>query len=143
MKMNWGTGIVLTIVGFVALILVMVVISVRMEGIELVTENYYEEEIKYQDRIDQIDQASELGRDVIAYNSQQKLIELDLPNGSTGSLQFFRPSDSSLDQSIPVKVVKDDVTIVPVDRLKPGYWKIKLEWSENGVRHYQEKKITI
>lgn len=143
MKMNWGTGIVLTIIGFVTLIMVMVVISVRMEGIELVTENYYEEEIKYQDRIDQIDQASELGRDVIAYNSQQKLIELDLPNGTTGSLQLFRPSDSSLDQSIPLNVIKNQVTLVPVDQLKPGYWKVKLEWSENGVTHYQEKKITI
>ncbi len=40
--MDWGKGIVLTIIGFVALIMTMVVISVRMDGIELVTENYYE-----------------------------------------------------------------------------------------------------
>jgi hypothetical protein len=45
--MDWGKGIVLKIVAFVVLIMTLVVISVRMDGIELVTENYYEEEIKY------------------------------------------------------------------------------------------------
>ncbi|PZX51486.1 FixH family protein [Algoriphagus chordae] len=141
--MNWGTGIVLTIIGFVALIMTMVVISVRMDGIELVTENYYEEEIKYQDRIDDSNSAMQLDREVISYNSQSKVIELDLPNGTIGSLQLFRPSDSSLDQKIKVEVTHTGKTEVSLDQLKTGYWKVQLNWSENGVDRYQEKKITI
>lgn len=141
--MDWGKGILLTIIGFVALIMTMVVISVRMDGIELVTENYYEEEIKYQDRIDESNSAMGLDREVISYDAQTQIIALDLPNGTLGSLQLFRPSDSSLDQKIAVKVTHSGKTEVPLKELKSGYWKVQLNWSENGVDHYQEKKITI
>ncbi|REG81663.1 FixH family protein [Algoriphagus antarcticus] len=141
--MDWGKGITLTIIGFVVLIMTMVVISVRMDGIELVTENYYEEEIKYQDRIDESNSAMKLDREVISYDAQSKVIELDLPNGTVGTLQLFRPSDSSLDQTIKVEVTHSGKTAVPVKQLKSGYWKVQLNWSENGVDHYQEKKITI
>ncbi|SFU16697.1 hypothetical protein SAMN04489724_4593 [Algoriphagus locisalis] len=141
--MDWGKGIVLTIIGFVVLIMTMVVISVKMDGIELVTENYYEEEIKYQDRIDESKSADELGRQVISFDKQSKIIELDLPNGSKGSLQLFRPSDSTLDQEIKVDVTHTGITQIPLKELKSGYWKIKLNWTENGVEHYQEEKITL
>ncbi|WP_339866240.1 FixH family protein [uncultured Algoriphagus sp.] len=141
--MNWGTGIVLTIIAFVVLIMTMVVISVRMDGIELVTENYYEEEIKYQDRIDESNSALGLDREVISYDAQSKVLALDLPNGTTGTLQLFRPSDSSLDQEIVVNVTHSGITEVTLENLKTGYWKVQLNWSENGVDHYQEKKITI
>lgn len=141
--MDWGKGIVLTIIGFVVLIMTMVVISVRMDGIELVTENYYEEEIKYQDRIDESNSASDLDREVISYDTQSKTIELDLPNGTKGSLQLFRPSDSSLDQKINVEVTHSGITQIPLKELKAGYWKVQLNWSENGIDYYQEKKITI
>jgi hypothetical protein len=141
--MDWGKGIVLTIIAFVTLIMTMVIISVRMDGIELVTENYYEEEINYQSRIDQSNSASDLNREVIAYNSQSKNIELTLPNGTKGSLELFRPSDSSLDQVIDLKISHEGKTNVSLDQLKPGYWKIKLKWSEGGKKYYQEEKITI
>lgn len=141
--MDWGKGIILTIIGFVALIMTMVVISVRMDGIELVTENYYEEEIKYQDRIDESKSADDLDREVISFDAQSKVIELDLPNGTKGSLQLFRPSDSSLDQEIQLDVTHSGITQIPLKELKSGYWKIQLNWTENGVDHYQEKKITI
>lgn len=141
--MDWGKGIILTIIGFVALIMTMVVISVRMDGIELVTENYYEEEIKYQDRIDESKSANDLDREVISFDAQSKVIELDLPNGTKGSLQLFRPSDSSLDQEIQLDVTHSGITQIPLKELKSGYWKVQLNWTENGVDHYQEKKITI
>lgn len=141
--MDWGKGIVLTIVAFVVLIMTLVVISVRMDGIELVTENYYEEEIKYQDRIDQTNSAQLLDRTVISYDEQQKEVWLDLPTGSTGTLQLFRPSDSSLDQKITVTVSEKGKTSVPVAQLKSGYWKIQLKWSEADKNYYEEKKITI
>lgn len=141
--MDWGKGILLTIIGFVVLIMTMVMISVRMDGIELVTENYYEEEIRYQDRIDESNSASALDREVISYDTQSKIIELDLPNGTKGSLQLFRPSDSSLDQKIIVEVTHSGITQIPLKELKAGFWKVQLNWSENGIDHYQEKKITI
>jgi hypothetical protein len=141
--MDWGKGILLSIIGFVVLIMTMVVISVRMDGIELVTENYYEAEINYQDRIDEESSAMRLDRNVITYRTTAKNLELDLPAGTSGKIQLFRPSDSSLDREILLDVIESGNTIVSLNDLKPGYWKIQLSWTEKGKNYYEEKKITI
>lgn len=141
--MDWGKGILLTIIGFVALIITMVVISVRMDGIELVTENYYEEEIKFQDQIDKENSALKLDREVISYDATSKTVLLDLPSGATGKLQLFRPSDSNLDQVVSFSAAEEGQTVIPVENLKAGYWKFQLNWTEGGKDYYEEKKIDL
>jgi hypothetical protein len=141
--MDWGKGILLTIIGFVAVIITMVVISVRMDGIELVTENYYEQEIKYQDQIDKENLTLELGETVMRYDYDAQSVVLDLPRGSKGQLQLFRPSDSSLDQIFTFEAKADQATVIPVQNLKSGYWKFQLSWSVGGKEYYEEKKIDL
>lgn len=141
--MDWGKGILLTIIGFVALIITMVVISVRMDGIELVTENYYEEEIKFQDQIDKENSALNLDREVISYDAASKTILLDLPNGATGKLQLFRPSDSTLDEVLSFTATEEGKTAIPVYKLKSGYWKFQLNWTDGEKDYYEEKKIDL
>jgi hypothetical protein len=141
--MDWGKGILLTIIGFVALIMTLVVISVRMDGIELVTENYYQAEINYQDRIDQESSALRLDRKVITYHSIDKNLVLDLPSGTNRKLQLFRPSDATLDREIAVTALDSNLTSVSLKDLKLGYWKVQLSWIEAGKNYYEEKKITL
>ena len=50
--MNWGNGILLLLLVFIGLMVTLVTICVRQDDIHLVTENYYAEEIKYQEHID-------------------------------------------------------------------------------------------
>jgi hypothetical protein len=141
--MDWGKGILLTIIGFVAVIITMVVISVRMDGIELVTENYYEQEIKYQDQIDKENLTLGLGEVVMHYDYDIQSVVLDLPEGSKGQLHLFRPSDSSLDQVYKFETKADHATVIPVQNLKSGYWKFQLNWTVGGKEYYEEKKIDL
>lgn len=141
--MNWGKGILFSIFGFIAIIMTMVVISVRMEGIELVTEGYYEKEIAYQEQIDKEQITLDKNRDVIRLNNQNQLLILDLPSGATGMLHLFRPSDASLDQKVVIDGKNQGAIEIPVGNLKSGYWKAQLNWTENGVEFYQEKKIDL
>ncbi|MBN3583354.1 FixH family protein [Algoriphagus aestuarii] len=141
--MNWGKGILFSIIGFVAILMTMVVISVRMEGIELVTEGYYEKEIAYQEQINKEQVTLDQNRDVISMNNQDQTLLLDLPNGATGILHLFRPSDASLDQKVVIDGENQGAIEIPVGNLKAGYWKAQLYWSENGVEFYQEKKIDL
>ena len=141
--MNWGTGILLSIIGFIVIIMTMVVISVRMDGIELVTEGYYEKEIAYQDQIDKEQVTMDQNRDVISFNSQKQLLILDLPAGVKGTLHLFRPSDAELDQKLSLEGKNIGAIEIPVDKLKEGYWKAQLNWTENGVEFYQEKKLNF
>ncbi|WP_297337185.1 FixH family protein [Algoriphagus sp.] len=141
--MNWGKGIVLTIIGFIAIVMTMVVISVRMDGIELVTDNYYEQEIKYQDRIDEERLTLALERTVLVFDPDTKSVILDLPVGSKGKLNLFRPSERALDQEMTVEIEERGKKQVSIRHLKPGYWRIQLSWTEHGKNYYQEKKITL
>lgn len=141
--MNWGKGILLTIIAFVGFILTLVVISVRQDDIHLVTENYYEKEIKYQDQIEREKSAAGLDREVLVFDSKSKSMLLDLPVGAKGSLQLFRPSDARLDQELSLDITEEGKTTVPLDKLKSGYWKVQLTWTENGVEFYKEEKISL
>lgn len=141
--MDWGKGILLTIIAFVGFIMTLVVISVRQDDIHLVTENYYEKEIKYQDQIEREKSAAGLDREVLAYDALTKTMVLDLPVGVKGNLQLFRPSDARLDQQLPIDILEEGKTSVPLEKLKSGYWRVQLTWTENGVDFYQEKKISI
>jgi hypothetical protein len=121
----------------------MVIISVRMDGIELVRDNYYEAEIKYQEQIDRESSTLLLDREVLAFDSQSKAVILDLPKGAKGNLNLYRPSDVSLDQSVPVEIIESGKKQISIASLKPGYWRVQLTWTENGTEFYQEKKITL
>lgn len=141
--MNWGKGIVITFIAFIAIMVTMVIISVRMEGIELVTENYYEEEIKYQEQIDKEASTLSLDREALKFDGSTKALILDLPIGAKGTLNLFRPSDIELDQELPVEILEAGEKSVYIGDLKAGYWKVQLSWEENGESYYQEKKINL
>ena len=57
--MNWGTRIIIMYVGFVALIITLVVVSMRQQ-VDLVTPDYYAKELKYQTNIDKTKNYNEL-----------------------------------------------------------------------------------
>ena len=61
MKFNWGTGIVLAFVAFITFILYFVVLSFRdpASNHDLVTDDYYQKELKYQDDLDAAKRAVE------------------------------------------------------------------------------------
>lgn len=141
--MDWGKGIIITLIAFGILMIGMVTFCIKQDDIHLVTQNYYEEEIKYQDQIEKMINASEIGYNVLVYDSQLKKVDLKLPKGAKGTLHLFRPSDARLDQKIAFDITETNASSINVKDLMPGYWRIKLSWSENGKEFYEEKKINI
>jgi hypothetical protein len=141
--MDWGKGILVVILLFVGFILTLVTISVRQDDIHLVTENYYEKEIKYQDQIEREKSAAGLDREVLVYDDLSKSMILDLPVGAKGNLHLFRPSDARLDQGLVLDVKEVGKTTIPLQDLKSGYWRVQLTWTENGIEFYEEKKINL
>lgn len=141
--MDWGKGIVLTFVVFAGIIISMVTICMKQDDLHLVTQNYYEEEIRYQEHIDKVDNATALGLDAFTYDGRAKGVDLHLPVGSKGELHLFRPSDARLDQKLALDIVDEHALFVDLKDLKPGYWRIKLTWSADGKSYFQEEKVTL
>ena len=86
MKLNWGTGIVIAMISFMIFILTFVYRSVVMDEYqhELVSEDYYGDELHYQEEIDKLKNASNLETDVALMRSNQ-----------VNAFLLYQPTDKS------------------------------------------------
>ena len=81
LKISWGTKIATLYIGFVGLIILMVSMSMR-QRVDLVSEDYYNRELAYQDKINEI--KHEAGNDILLFGSPtatHSLIQLNLMDG--------------------------------------------------------------
>lgn len=141
--MNWGNGIVLVFVVFIVGMVTMVTICMKQDDIHLVTENYYAEEIKYQEHIDRVSNAKATKGKVMHFDAKAGTVQVELPVGASGVLHLFRPSDARLDRKINVEMKNMEAKIFPLSGMEPGYWKMKMEWEANGMSFYEEKEIDL
>ncbi|KEO75262.1 FixH family protein [Anditalea andensis] len=142
--MNWGHGIAIFFVCFVTFMLVLVVKAFQ-ENIDLVTENYYQEELDYQTRIDKI-KNNQLLIVPVEVTSEQGGINIQFPElGSpiTGKIQVFRPSDAQFDL---IRDVDPDIYYrqhISTSALPGGFYKIKISWEAEGMEYYTEESVNL
>jgi hypothetical protein len=144
-KISWGTGIVIGIIVFIVISISMTVIFMTQD-VDLVSDNYYEKSLSYQDEIDKLSRTKSLDEQVkINFNGEIIIISVPsdyLNKEISGDIFFYRPSNPKLDFVLPLQVVEGS-QIIPVERLEKGFWRIKLNWMMDGNGYYNERAITI
>jgi len=137
--MHWGNKITLVFIGFVILIVSMVIFSTQQE-FDMVEENYYEEEIAYQGKMDEIKNGNEWAGAVSVKQEDNNLkLLFEGADKVKGKIKFFRSSDANLDFFIPIS---EEVNI-PIEKFKAGNWKVSFSWEANGVKYFKEEQIFI
>ncbi|SEW12207.1 FixH family protein [Chitinophaga arvensicola] len=144
--MNWGHKIIIVFVVFAAGILTLVTKSMRTK-IDMVTPDYYGEELKYQQVIDGKENVNRLSAPVaIAQQSAGVLITLppELHDKHiTGKLTFYRPSDSGRDIALPLQPDPAGQQLINRQLFIKGQYKVKLTWTMNEQPYYQEQLLNI
>ena len=142
--MNWGKGLTLALIAFAGMMAWFVVMASRNPS-SLVTEEYYEKELKFQERIDHTARANALSAPVHMIVTANEL-RLEFPqefHGKTisGELTLLRPNDPRADQVIAVN------TTGTFERsamgLWPGRYNAALEWTVDGTRYFTEEKLLV
>jgi len=145
-KFSWGTGIVIGIIIFITLSVTMTVIFMTQD-VSLVSDNYYEKSLVYQDEIDKQSRTKSLDEQVkIIFNGEviTVLFPSDyLDKNISGEIYFYRPSDSSIDFKLPLLVSDEGSQIIPAQRLEKGFWRLKLNWTMEGNGYYNERAVTV
>lgn len=146
LKLNWGTGIAIVIAIFM-IITIATVVYLMNQDVELVTDDYYKKELKYQNQIERIERTNELDEKLQIIYSKDA-IKLILPSGQigrqiTGEIHLYRPSDSKMDINIPLSADSSGLQLIPVARLAKGYWKVKILWETIDNDYYTEKSVMI
>lgn len=147
MKINWGTGIVIAIVSFIAFIMFMVVTMVTDKQYEhdLVTENYYQKELGYQQEIEAIKNAKSLSEKVKVQRDKKglKVIfpEVFTPKEIKGRVFLYRPSNKLLDFEIPISLINSNL-LVPENSLLGGRWNIEVSFKYKGKEYLHQQELT-
>ena len=146
MKINWGTGIVIAIIAFMSFIMYFV-ISMSTDNKfshDLVTDNYYQKELEFQDQIDATKNAKLLDEDVKIVKSEKGL-QIYFPkifeNEMEGKVFLYRPSNKQLDFEIPISIT-DNYLLVPEKSLLDGRWNISVKVTHNNKEFYFSEEIT-
>ncbi len=144
--MNWGLKITLLYLGFVGMILTFVV-KASMQDFHLVTENYYEAELQYEDQIQKIKLTSELSAEIdIQYDANADKIMFKYPpqfEEISGNILLYRPSNSNLDQTIEIHADEAGMQEISSEEMMAGMWRIKINWQGGSNDFYQEKMVVV
>ena len=113
---------------------------------DLVTDDYYAEELVYQDVIDSKARAEMLEGDV-EITSRLGEIGIKLPEGMNvksvkGELFLYRQDDKQKDTRFTFEGNKTEFPFVS-ERIVKGRWKAKLSWAAEGKDYYHEENIWI
>jgi len=147
-KLSWPWAIAIFYICFVLLLLGYVIYS-TFNHIDLVSYDYYTQEIKYQQQIDRINRTRSLKQSVEwSYDREKKIIILNFAPAQndqriSGKIIFFRPSDANQDKTIKLKPDKNGIQLIPVNSLSEGFWRIKIFWNLNQLEFYQEGIVII
>lgn len=139
--MNWGKGIALVYITFVVGMLGLVYLAVSQD-FDLVSEDYYEQEIAYQGRIDQMTNAKDDGQKVIVSEADGAVRLAFNSKAADVKVYFFRPSDESKDFKVEEAVVDTELS-VSSDQLTTGKYLVKVEWKSNGKTYFQEQDFIV
>jgi len=145
-KISWGTGIVIGIIVFVVISITMTVIFMTQD-VSLVSDNYYEKSLSYQEEIDKQSRTNSLD-DQVKINFNGEIINILFPveylnSNISGEIYFYRPSDPNLDFKMPLDLNEEGNQMILVKDFEKGFWRVKLNWTMNGNGYYNEKAITI
>lgn len=142
--MNWGKSIIVAFVLFAVFIGALVWVCVRQD-ISLVSKNYYQEELAYQQQIERMKNTEELNAKPIlqVVNGQLEIRFVDFNQLEKGVLKLFRPSDSSLDKDFTLPSTTGVMQQLDVTQLPAGMYKARMQWTMNGKEYYLESIIHL
>ncbi|MDO8998672.1 MAG: FixH family protein [Bacteroidota bacterium] len=143
--MNFGVKITILYISFVVLILTLVFMCFNKK-VELVSKDYYAQELKFQDKINAINNEKGLVNSINhIVNSKTITLSIDstlMSKDFEGTINFFRPSDSSKDVKIKMNF-SNQGQIINCDQFIHGVYKMELSWVSNKINFYKEEIIFI
>lgn len=146
MKFNWGTGVVLAFIGFISFIMYFIITmnTNSKYDYDLVSEDYYADELKYQGDINKLKSANTLSKNV-SYKKTEAGLVIVFPviidtKKITGKVFLYRPSNKQLDFETTISL-SDSNLLIPDKRLVDGRWNIKVDWQYDGKSYLFKESI--
>lgn len=118
-------------------------------NVDLVSPNYYQQELAYQQRIDSEARTATLpGAVSIHYQAAAQQLRLQLPatlrgQKLEGEIHFFRPSNLKLDFTLPLQPDAELAQHLSTTKMQPGHWRIRLNFKAGKQTYFVEQSLTL
>lgn len=143
--MHWGRKILIVYTAFVGVMIFMVVKSFHNTN-DLVTDDYYADELKFQDQINATQNAL-VYKDSIELKQQGDKVELMFPrafaNATEGQVHFYRASDAKKDVTVALQLDPSGEQQFDRKQFEDGFYTVKISWKKENIAYYTEKNIML
>ncbi len=141
MKLNWGHKIIITFFFFFLIMGTLIYKSVNTD-FQLVAEDYYADEIAYQDKIEAVNNGKKLDA-FIQQQGASLVVQVKEVEFSNGVVYFYRSSDKALDFKIDLKLNEQSQQIINTSAMKKGKWEVRVSFLHNEELHLIEEIIVL
>lgn len=146
MKLHWGNILVIAFIAFGGMIIYLVYKSMN-SNYDMVSKEYYKEELGYQQIIDAANRTVAL-KDSISYHADQRQLVISLPadihqNEVEADAHFYCAYDAKKDRKMKVNFKNGISAPIFLSEIGEGIYTLKLKFNANGQQYYQEKPISI
>ena len=140
--MNWGHKIVLAFILFAAFIGYMVVKAFQ-EDFDLVAEDYYAQEINYQQKLNKLSNTVEAGKSVMVRQNGNEILLTFPDKGVQGSIHFYHPSRKIFDRTFDIELTDNQMQKIDRAELVGGNYRVNITWQTDNQNYYQQSSIYI
>ena len=142
--MNFGQWILVSFILFGVFIGVLVFVCVKQE-VNLVSVNYYQEELVHSQKMNQVANTHDLASvPIITTSGDQLEVRFAQFNQlEKGELKLTRPSDSKLDQRFDLQLNSGETQQFTLSKWEHGLYRASMKWNMNGKEYFFEKLIVI
>ncbi len=140
--MNFGKWIIVAFISFAAYIATLVFICVKQD-VNLVSKDYYRDELQYQKKLDRINNTNHLNHlpSIAVANGVVKISFLENQPIQKGELKMERPSNETLDRHYSLTPQANQE--FSLGNWLPGLYRASLTWTMGGKEFYFEKQIVL
>lgn len=135
-KFNWGHGVALALGLFIAFILFMVFgFTHGQQNSELVSDDYYGDELLYQEVIDAKNNASQLS-EIPKYQELAEGMKIifptsALPDTKNVNFHLYRTDDANLDVKKEEQLDANNTFIIPKIVISKGPYTLRIKWTKD------------
>lgn len=145
MKLNWKALIASVYVSFVLMILMLVGMSAGQK-IDLVTDHYYEEELKFQGKIDKAQRAASL-TEPLSWQITESSLQIHYPAGFrdsdiSGRIRLYCPSDNRNDRQFAIRSNHNGQNVA-LAQIPAGRYKIQVDWKHGSETYWNEGVVVV
>ncbi|WP_395090836.1 FixH family protein [Vaginella massiliensis] len=140
-KFTWGHGIAVALLCFMIFILSLMFFA--GDTGDLVTDNYYEKSIEYEDDIEAESRTLSLQKqpEVVIQANGWKLIFPAEYQITEGSVVLLRSNNPDQDLILPLKLDAKNQMLIPSAKLVNGDYEMRLSWEMNHNKYLVKKTV--